>query len=211
MKRAIVVMILLSIASGLGLLVVAFKSMGVPFIALLITGILAILAALKYTMGKNPYGYAGFGDLFVLIFFGFVGVMGTYFCHVGRLSPITALPALSCGLLATAVLNINNIRDISSDKLAGKKSIPVQLGREKAVVYHWSLIIFALLASTLYVFINYHSAGQFLFLASAPLLIFNGLKVTHITESYKLDPFLKQMALSTLVFILLFGIGNLVF
>jgi len=210
MKRAIYFLAALSLVSGLSLLFVAMPGLNLKFAWMFLLGLLAIGAAVNYTMGKNPYGYAGFGDMFVIIFFGFVGVMGTYFCHTGKLSFDTMLPATSCGLLATAVLNVNNIRDINSDEKAGKMSIPVRIGRENATLYHWSLIIIAVLASLIYVWMNYHSPYQFLFLTTTPLLIFNAVKVGGNSDSRKLDPMLKQMAISTLLFIITFGVGNLI-
>ena len=209
MKGAIYMLIVLSFLSGIGLLLVSFPNISLAFWILLILGVLSIGAAVNYTMGNNPYGYAGFGDLFVIVFFGFVGVMGTYFCHTGTFETTALLPAFSCGLLSTAVLNVNNIRDISSDEKAGKRSIPVRIGRQKAVLYHWALILIALSSTILYVLLNYSSPLQFLFLVAAPFLLFNGMKVSKTKESSQLDPYLKQMALSTLLFIVTFGIGNL--
>ena len=210
MKYAIYLLILLSFTSGSILLYISMSGISVGFILLFIIGLLAIGAALNYTMGKNPYGYAGFGDLFVILFFGFVGVMGTYFCHTGSIDLLTLLPALSCGLLSSAVLNVNNIRDIRSDEQAGKMSIPVRIGRKNAVFYHWALIGGAILSTTIYVIINYQSPIQFLFLITTPLLIFNAYKVYAIRESKKLDPLLRQMAVTTLLFIITFGIGMLI-
>ncbi len=210
MKLAIYIFIGLSLISGLALLYISMSGLSKSFIIMFIIGIFAIGAAMNYTMGKNPYGYAGFGDLFVVLFFGFVGVMGTYFCHTGSFNIPTLLPAFSCGLLSTAVLNVNNIRDIESDKIAGKMSIPVRIGRNKAVIYHWMLLLIAIISSLIFVLINFHSPFQFLFLVTTPLLFFNGLKVSTIHDPKKLDPFLKQMAISTLLFIITFGIGNLI-
>ena len=210
MKKAIYFFALLSLVCGLWLLYLAFPSFQPAFFMLLILGLMAIVAAVKYTMGKNPYGYAGLGDVFVLIFFGFAGVSGTYFCHTGTFNVSTILPALSTGLLAVAVLNINNIRDIDSDKKAGKKSIPVRVGRKKAVLYHWILIIMAILSASIYVATHYSTITQWLFLLSVPLLIINAVKVQKTHDAVGLDPLLRQMALSTLVFILLFGVGNMI-
>jgi len=210
MKSAIVVFIILSLVSGLLLLYISFGSISIGFLALLVLGIISIGAALNYTMGKNPYGYVGFGDLFVIVFFGFVGVMGTYFCHVQELSGMSALPALSCGLLAAAVLNVNNIRDIESDKLAGKQSIPVRIGRRNATIYHWMLIGLAIAAATIYIILNFRSNSQFLFLFSVPMLVYNAIQVSSRSDAKSLDPMLKQMAISTLVFVITFGVGNLI-
>ena len=161
-------------------------------------------------MGKNPYGYAGFGDLFVLLFFGLLGVLGTCFLFSGYLNPYHILPALTSGLFATAVLNVNNIRDIESDNLAGKKSIPVRIGRQKAVIYHWLLLGIGFGLAVIYVIINYYSPFQFLFIISLPLFIKNGFDVKNKTTASELDPSLKKMAISSLIFTLLFGIGLLI-
>ncbi|NJN28252.1 MAG: 1,4-dihydroxy-2-naphthoate polyprenyltransferase [Cyclobacteriaceae bacterium] len=210
MKNAIYAFVILSLLSGLGLLFISFADFGLYFFIFLFLGMLAVGAALNYTMGTNPYGYAGFGDVFVLVFFGFVGVVGTYFCHTGTIDPLVFLPALSCGLLSTAVLNVNNIRDIQSDRLAGKMSIPVRIGRTNAIIYHWALILVAIASASVFVAVQYQSSIQFLFVATVPFLIFNAIKVSVIKESKKLDPYLKQMAISTLLFIIAFGIGNLI-
>jgi 1,4-dihydroxy-2-naphthoate octaprenyltransferase len=210
MKVAVIIFILLSLISGLLLLYISFGSISFGFLTLLILGLISIGAALNYTMGKNPYGYAGFGDLFVIIFFGFVGVLGTYFCHVQVLNIATALPALSCGLLAAAVLNVNNIRDIESDKLAGKQSIPVRIGKKNAVIYHCLLLVLAIAATTVYEILNFRTYSQFLFLISVPLLVHNAIQVSRLSDAKSLDPMLKQMAISTLVFVITFGLGNLI-
>lgn len=210
MRIAIYIAIVLSLISGFLLLYISISGFSFEFYILLFLGIIAVGSAMNYTMGKNPYGYAGFGDLFVIVFFGFVGVTGTYYCHTGSLDIMTLLPALSCGLLSTAVLNINNIRDINSDEKAGKMSIPVRIGRKNAVIYHWALIVLAIISMIIFVLLQYKSPIQFLFLLTTPLLFFNGIRVSSIKESKKLDPLLKQMAISTLLFIITFGIGNLI-
>lgn len=210
MKAAILFFIVLSLTSGVVLLFISFSNFNTGFLVLLILGLISIGAALNYTMGKNPYGYAGFGDFFVIVFFGLVGVSGTYFCHVQELNAMTLLPAFSCGFLAAAVLNVNNIRDIESDKLAGKRSIPVRIGRENATYYHWLLIALALTAAVFYVIFNFRDYTQFIFLISTPLFVYNALQVSRRPDAKSLDPMLKQMAISTLVFVITFGIGNLV-
>jgi len=144
----------------------------------------------------------------VLIFFGLVGVMGSSYLFTKTLLVYQVLPALSCGLFAIGVLNINNIRDIESDRKAGKFSIPVRIGRDRAIVYHWFLIGTGWLTAIVYTAITYHSPWQFLFVLSVPLFLKNGLAVSR-KPSHELDPFLKQMALSTLAFVFLFGAGIL--
>ena len=209
MKRGMWICGLLALGCGLTLLWVALGmakiGLALGFLAL---GLAAIWAAVHYTAGDNPYGYAGLGDLSVFTFFGIVGVCGTYFLQTLTLPPIVLLPAVALGCFATAVLNVNNIRDITSDELAGKITIPVRLGAVQARRYHGLLLLFGLGCASLYVALAYHSPWQWLFVGAVPLLAFNGLQVWQRQESMRLDPLLKQMALSTLVFTLLFGIGQ---
>lgn len=209
MKTAVIIFVMLCLVSGITLLLVSFGMNWRAILFFLGLGLLSILAAIAYTVGKKPYGYAGLGDFSVLIFFGLVGVLGSYYLFTKNISPYEILPALSCGLFSIGVLNINNIRDIESDRSAGKFSIPVRIGRDKAIVYHWFLIITGTLSAVVYTLITLHSPWQFLFLLSVPLFIRNGLAVTR-KPSHELDPFLKQMAISTLVFVLLFGVGLVV-
>jgi 1,4-dihydroxy-2-naphthoate octaprenyltransferase len=210
MKAAIIITAILSLVSGTLLLFIAIVNKNSTFFIFLLLGISAILAAMGYTMGKNPYGYSGLGDLFVLLFFGLVGVLGTCFLFTGYLNDYHILPALTSGLFATAVLNVNNIRDIESDALAGKKSIPVRLGRKKAVFYHWFLLGTGFALAVIYVLISYDSPFQFLFILTLPLFIQNGIDVQNKRSASELDPSLKKMAISSLIFTLLFGIGMLI-
>lgn len=206
MRRMIILFSALSLVTGMILLFVAFGLEWDAILFFFALGLLSIGAAVSYTMGRKPYGYLGLGDLSVLIFFGFVGVMGSYYLFARTISWKEALPAMSVGLLSVAVLNINNIRDIESDRLAGKYSIPVRLGRRRAVAYHWTLLTLIPLFALLYTLLAFHSPWQFLFLLAIPLLLRNGIAVSR-HPSAELDPWLKQMALSALAFVLLFGLG----
>lgn len=208
MRNAVILFSLLSLVSGIILLLISFGTNWSAIFFFLTLGLLSILAAIGYTVGKKPYGYIGLGDISVLIFFGLVGVMGSYYLFNHHVSWLEMLPALSCGLFSIAVLNVNNIRDIESDRVAGKYSVPVRIGKEKASVYHWILLSGGLLSAVFYSWINYHTPWQFLFLLTSPLLIRNGLAI-YQKPSSELDPYLKQMAFSTLLFVFLFGIGLL--
>lgn len=209
MKKAMIVAALLSLASGLWLLWVALGSQLELFLWFFGLGVLCIVAAIGYTNGKRPYGYAGLGDVSVLVFFGLVGVGGSYFLHAQTISWPVLLPALSVGFFSVGVLNINNIRDIESDRAAGKHSIPVRIGRKWAVGYHWVLLLGGILCSVWYVLLTSHGYASWLFLVSLPLFWRVGRGVQAISDPTKLDPFLKMMALSTMVFVLLFGVGIL--
>ena len=211
MKQAVIIFVLLSAATGLGTLWFAFGTQGLLLaMVFLVLGGAAIWAAVSYTASSKPYGYVGLGDLFVLIFFGWVGVIGTYFLQAQQLDWRLVLPATSCGLLAVAVLNVNNIRDIDSDRQAGKNSIPVRLGPERARTYHWILLGTAVLTAILYVLLNGTGLGQWIFVLAVPLIWKNGTAVAQTYDPLTLNPLLKQTSLMTLLFVILFGIGQLI-
>jgi 1,4-dihydroxy-2-naphthoate octaprenyltransferase len=198
----------LSGVSGIALLWLAFGAEGlIGLLVFVLLGGAAIWAAVNYTAGSKPYGYAGWGDLFVLIFFGWVGVLGPYFLLAQQLNWELLLPATACGLLAVAVLNVNNIRDIESDRQAGKFSIPVRLGPERARFYHWLLLATAVFLATFYVLLAFTSYWAFLYILTVPLLVRNGTAVQNTTSPLALNPLLKQMVLSALAFNLLLGLG----
>ena len=207
MKRMIWIFAVLSLFSGLILLY--FSSLEtVYFIVFLLLGLLAIFASINYTISvKKPYGYKGFGDLSVFAFFGLLAVLGSYFLQIRTFDPELILPAATCGLFATGVLNINNIRDIDSDKLAGKISIPVRIGLPKAVIYHGMLLFTGFLLTLIFVIINFEITYQFLFLLTLPLFYRNFQAVKNIGSSGLLDPYLKQLSISTLLFVIVFGLG----
>lgn len=205
MKRAMYLFGGFSLATGLLLIYLALPNW-LLFLGFLALGLLAIWAAIRYTSGSNPYGYAGLGDISVFLFFGLVGVSGTYFLHSLKAEPVILLIACSLGCFSTAVLNINNIRDIDSDLLAGKRSIPARIGRSKAIAYHWTLI--AVAYGCLLAFVGLNQAyGSLLALIILPWMVVIGRGIQRATTAAETDPYLKQMALSTLVWTLLFGIG----
>ncbi len=208
MHRAMLVTAILSMISGIALVWLALGAQRLPLIGLfMLLGGAAIWAAINYTAGSKPYGYAGFGDLSVFLFFGLCGVLGAYFLQAASVNGSLLLPATSVGLLAVAVLNINNIRDMESDAKAGKRSIPVQIGLVNARRYHWSLLFCAAIAALVYVALNWRGSWQLLFLIALPLLFNNGKAVASLPRE-QLDPLLKQMVLSSLLFVLTFGIGQ---
>ena len=138
MKRMIVLFTTMASISGVSLLLVSHLAMfSVSFFVLLILGILAIWAALTYTIGNNPYGYSGWGDLSVFLFFGLLSVMGTYYLYAGEITPDVFLPAISIGALSVGVLNINNMRDHDNDKAAGKNTVVVKIGEGATML--WTL------------------------------------------------------------------------
>ncbi|NOU58986.1 1,4-dihydroxy-2-naphthoate polyprenyltransferase [Marinifilum caeruleilacunae] len=208
MTRMVIVFVLLSLSAGLWLLWEALQLLNhTQALIMLGVGLLAIGAAINYTVGKNPYGYSGFGDLFVFLFFGLAGVLGTYFLHTGTLNLSLLLPAISVGFLSVGVLNLNNMRDIENDSKTGKKTLVVKIGALFAKKYHLFLIAGAMLAACAYIFIHWTSVFQLLFLISFPLLIRNMMVVSKNKIAQELDPELKKLALATLLFSLSFGFG----
>ncbi len=212
MLRGIIVTSVLSLVSGIWLLVEATRSGGgqTIFWFFLILGLGCIAAAIGYTNGKRPYGYAGLGDIAVLIFFGWVGVLGTYYLHTLRFDTLLFLPATSVGLFATGVLNINNIRDIETDAKTGKNSIPVRLGRAGAVQYHWALLLAGMCCALLYSVLTSAPMFTYLYLLAFPLFVLNGRAVATHRQPAELNPRLGQLALSTLLFVILFGVGQVI-
>jgi 1,4-dihydroxy-2-naphthoate octaprenyltransferase len=202
MKKMIYLFIGLSLVSGITLLYISFKdSSSSNFYGFLILGFLSIAAAYFYTAGKKPYGYSGFGDISVFIFFGLVGVLGSNFLYTKIFDFNLIFPAIYCGMLAVGVLNLNNIRDIDSDLLAGKFTIPARIGKPRAIIYHWIILLTG--ASSLVIFTFQESLSHFYFLISFALLIWNAIQVKKMQNP---DPLLKQLALSSLFSVVFFGI-----
>lgn len=172
-----------------------------------ILGIASIIAAITYTVGKTAYGYRALGDVFVFLFFGLVGVLGCYFLFTKNLHSLIILPALLIGLLSTAVLNLNNMRDRLADAKVHKTTLAVLLGGEKVKRYHFSLIIVAFLSALTYFFLKSASWVEYLpMLAFIPLFI-HIKNVIENTSPPLLDPELKKVALSTFLFSVLFFVS----
>ena len=171
-----------------------------------ILGLSAMGAAVKYTMGKNPYGYAGLGDIFVFLYFGLLGVLGSYFLHTHTLNWDLLLPASSIGLFTTAVLNINNMRDCEADKKSGKNTLVVKIGIEKAKDYHRALIFGGILLAITFVF---PSPNYFHYIFAITIPIFVGFvqSIQKRNDFENFDPFLKNQAITTFIFSILFVIG----
>lgn len=206
MKRALLVTVILSCISGLALVTAAYQTMADFFVFLALGG-LSILAAITYTVGRRPYGYLGLGDISVLVFFGWLSVMGSWYLQAHTLDAAIILPATACGLLATAVLNINNLRDIDSDRTNGKITLVVRLGPRNARIYHTCLLAGALLCLALFNLISLHSPWGWLFVLAAPLLVKQARYVLRETNPSAMPPMLERTVKGALLTNLLFVIG----
>lgn len=210
MYNAIRFNVIVSIILTIILIYVSFGAdsvlLGILF--LIIAGF-SIYAAIKYTVGDNAYGYKGKGDLFVFVFFGLISVIGSYMLYAKHVDVITLLPAISIGLLSTAVLNLNNMRDIVSDKTSNKITLAVKLGAVKAKKYHYVLIITAIILTVVFGLIYYKRPFNLIyFIAYLPLLL-HLKKVNAVTNPKDFDPELKKLALTTVLLSILIGIGQL--
>ncbi|QFI56011.1 1,4-dihydroxy-2-naphthoate polyprenyltransferase [Aeromonas simiae] len=207
MVRAMVLVALGAVASGLGLLITAFGNNWLDVLLFVAFGGFAIIAAITYTVGKTPYGYRGFGDISVFLFFGLLGVLGSFYLFTHSLSWPLLLPAAACGLLATAVLNINNVRDIEGDRVSGKITLAVRLGREKAIAYHWVLLGAALLLTIAFLLLEGAGPWPWIFLPALKPLSGAARILSETRDGARLNGALKQTAISAFLYSLLLAIG----
>lgn len=211
MKTAVIIFVLLSLVSGIWLLWEGMKDVSLSYgLIMFIIGIAAIGAALKYTIGKNPYGYAGLGDFAVFIFFGLTGVMGTYFLQTHYVSIPEFLPAMAIGFFSTGVLNLNNMRDRINDEASGKFTMVVRMGTKPAKIYHAVLIISGWIAALVYSVYAFATPWKWIYILTLPIFISSIMVVMKNSDPQLLDPELKKLAIGTLLFSILFGCGLLI-
>ena len=199
MKKGIVLTASIALCLTFVLVINSFKQDLFNLLLFVLLGILAVVSAIKYTVGKNPYGYMGFGDFFVFIFFGLVSVLGSNFLYTSSFNVFLFYPACTIGLLSVGVLNLNNMRDLDNDLKSKKNTIAVKLGIAKSKIYHFLLILssvivilaFQLSLNSNSIFFNCLIGSNILW------LLIHLIKIYDIHESEKFDVFLKPLALST--------------
>lgn len=204
MKRGIAVAAALSFVVGLLMLWVSF-GFGTGFWVFVGIGIAAIVAAMLYTMGRNPFGYRGLGDLMVLVFFGFATVAGSYFIVAHQITVESVLLSLAIGFMSVGVLNVNNLRDSEGDRQSGKMTVVVKFGTRFGQVYHLVLCLSAivLVAASLLI---WHSAVCLLWVVvPVVLLLAHGIRVFRAADVKTLDPELKKLSLTTLLMSVLYA------
>lgn len=210
MKKAVIITGALAFISGLLTLYFSLDVIGYPAAGLLLLlGIFSIIAAYNYTASEKPYGYQGYGDVSVFLFFGLLAVGGSYALQVGNLNIWVLLPAFSIGLFSTGVLNINNLRDLPTDEPSDKKTIPVRIGLRSAKIYHVLLLVLGSLFTLIYAARSYDDWHQWPFLLVLLPFLINGLKVWKGQNPEDFAPLLKQLAIGTLVYAVGFGIGTI--
>lgn len=208
MFDAIKVNILITIVSALFLIYTAFgHSYFLYTLLFFVLAAASIIAAMNYTVGNNAYGYRGLGDVFVLIFFGFVSVVGCYFLYAKQLDHLVVLPALALGLLSVGVLNLNNMRDIETDEVSNKMTLAVKLGKRRAKKYHFFLIISAMMVLLIFAILYYTSIYNLLFLISFVPLTIHIKKIINAKAPKDYDSQLKVLALTAFLSSFLIGLG----
>jgi 1,4-dihydroxy-2-naphthoate octaprenyltransferase len=222
MRYAIFITAFLTLVSAMLLIYVSFKGKYFIYsIVFFVLGILAIASAIRYTVGKNPYGYRGLGDVFVFTFFGIVSTFGIYFMFAKQMDWLLLLPATAIGFLSVGVLNLNNMRDEESDRNSGKNTIVVKNGGAWAKKYHFFLVIAAMILMLVFAIIfdfsfrdpnpqRFNFDIYFFLLAYIPI-------IAHLKRVYKnknpklLDPELKKLALSTFLLCILLSLSLIYF
>ncbi len=205
MKRAIAVFVVLACLLGVWLVAESFdKLLSTDGLVMIVAGGAAVLAALGYTLGKHPYGYAGFGDAAVFVFFGLLAVAGSFFLMTGRLSWSVVLPAAACGALSVGVLNVNNTRDMESDR-ATRRTVPLMIGLRGTKIYQAVLVAVAFGCLSAYCIVTESATECYLFWVLAPLFVWHIVMFCR-SEGRQLDRQLPLLSVATLLLCILFGV-----
>ena len=223
LKKAISINIFISVSLSYFLIKYSFGTNYYLLLIFLILSILSVVAAIKYTMGKSPYGYKGLGDIFVFVFFGLISVMGSSFLYTLKLD-FNLLPiAVSLGFLCVGVLNLNNIRDIENDAKMKKKTIPTRIGFKLSKYYHNFLITLPIILTIFWAnqfsIFDYAtlesdttnenfeiSYNHFLIIVALIPLLFHLTKVHFAKVPMQFKTLLKQLALSIFLYSILIAI-----
>jgi len=205
MKLAVAIFTFLSLVSAAILIRISAVGMTKQVIWMyVLLAVLCVIAAITYTVGKKAYGYHGFGDLFVFVFFGLVSVLGSYTLYTKTFNPEIIFPAVTIGLLSTAVLNLNNMRDQVNDKSSNKITLVVKLGKSKAKVYHFLLVLLAIISAVF--FLQELNTFRYLFLIPFCILTLHLQKVNNIQVEKDFDSELKKVALTTFLIAILYAV-----
>ena len=206
MKGMIAVFVGLCMLSGTAMTVLSFGTLwDLTSILVLLMGAAAIMGAMKYTLGRNPYGYRGLGDVYVFLFFGLVAVLGGYFVACHTLFWRLLLPGAAIGCFSVGVLNVNNIRDRETDA-ANRVTVAIRLGERNAKIYQTILIVLGWILMLAYCQLRMFSWWHYLFVLTLPLFILH-LRGVWKRTGKALDPMLPLLVISTFLFCLLAGVG----
>jgi 1,4-dihydroxy-2-naphthoate octaprenyltransferase len=176
---------------------------------LLVAGAACLLAGWLYTGGPRPYGYLGLGEVFVFLFFGLVATVGTVYVETLRITPLAILIGSAMGCIATAILVLNNLRDIDTDAAAGKRTLATRIGRPRTRVLLVALICVAFAIPLVVVFLKLASVTVLLVALALPIAVVPARIAYATAAGPPLVRALKRMAIAELVFALLFALGLL--
>jgi len=211
MKKGIIISSVISLFLTILLVYLCFSKDFFSFVIFIGLGVLAIIAAIKYTVGENAYGYSGYGDFFVFVFFGLVSVLGSNYLFTSSLNFSLLSPACTVGLLAVGVLNLNNMRDLENDQLMGKKTLAVSLGTHFSRLYHYLLIALSIVLMSVFLFkLNSNSSllmGLFAFIIL--WLIVHLIQISNIVDPKKFDKLLKSLVFATVFYSLVLSLHYL--
>jgi 1,4-dihydroxy-2-naphthoate octaprenyltransferase len=197
MRLAIFLLAFMSLLSGLALLYYAVPLNSQSFLILLLLGLLAIISAIVYTVGRYAFGYRGLGDMFVFLFFGPVAVIGSCYLQCLQLVPYAGIGGIAMGLLSAGVLNLNNIRDIETDKAANKITLAVRLGKDKAWFYHFVLVGGGYTSLLMWFFQYGKGIGLWIPLLVIQVLLIGNTVLARVTPDY--NRLLARLAMSTFI------------
>ncbi|GAA4025972.1 1,4-dihydroxy-2-naphthoate octaprenyltransferase [Flavobacterium cheonhonense] len=207
MKKAMVLTSAITLLFAVLLIYFAFKDHYLLYsFIFFVLGILAIASAIRYTVGKGAYGYRGFGDVFVFVFFGLVSTFGVYFMFSKSIDWLLLLPAIAIGFLSVGVLNLNNMRDEASDRKSGKNTLVVKMGGAAAKKYHYFLVISAMILVLVFAFLNDFHFDQYIFVVAYFPMISHLITVYRNQNPKFLDPELKKLAISTFLLAVLLAL-----
>jgi 1,4-dihydroxy-2-naphthoate octaprenyltransferase len=210
MRNAVIITAFLSLISAGNLIFFAQKDMSTEMVySYVLLAAFCIIAAITYTVGKKAYGYYGLGDSMVFLFFGIVGVMGSNTLFTKYIDWLIILPSISIGCLSTAVLNLNNMRDVVNDAASQKNTLVVKIGLKNAKKYHISLLFISLLSLVIFSILN---QKYWIFLGCLPLIpLVKHIKFVLSNEiPSAFDPELKKVAITTFFVSIMTGLGLLI-
>lgn len=211
MKGLIALFVVLCCIFGLIMIRLSFGTLlCLESICLMMLGAAAIMGAMKYTLGRNPYGYRGLGDMYVFLFFGIVSVLGSYFVCAHTISSwLMLLPAASIGCFSIGVLNINNIRDMETDA-PNRRTVAIRLGLRGARIYQTVLVVLGWVFMLAFFLCRFFDWMHFLFVLTLPLF-FVDMKKVWTCEGRELDKALPLLVMSTFLLAILAGAGYIWF
>lgn len=203
--RGMALVCLLTMGAGLALVLTAFGWRAIGYVLLFLAlGAGCIVAAVKYTVGRRAYGYSGWGEVFVFLFFGLVAVCGGAFLYTGRWDALWLLPGAALGLLSSGVLHLNNLRDAEGDRANGKNTLASRMSLRWGLAFQCGLIVGAIVLLLAYMDATYRTTLWYL---PTALCLINIPLTVQIKRREEADKLLKVLSVSTLAMCAVFAVA----